>query len=400
LLLLRLGVAISYASDKLIADQPWYELPPRIANVLRPALPEVADEIIEAVRRVPAYARPLEGEFGAGIRAGVQEALRHFLAEIEAGGPVARADVYRALGQGEMRAGRSLDALLSAYRAGARVAWRRFVALGSAAGLEPETLYLLAESIFAYIDVLSAESAEGHASEQSAAASEAELHRRRLVRMLVREPPAEPASIQAAAAEARWELPRALAVLVASGPPGPSSLHLPPDAIVETIGEMSVAIVPDADAPGRLAELERVVVEGGVIGALGTTVDWPQAALSFARARAALELAGGRPSLIIARDHIGELMLRTDSVLAAELAEQQLAPLTRLSPGSRARMLETLRCWLAEQGRIGPMSERLGVHPQTARYRLGRLRDLFGASLDDPDERFWLDLALRVRSGR
>lgn len=390
---------ISYVSDKVGADQPWHGLPPQIAAVFRPSLPGIADEIIAAVRRVPAYARPLEGELGAGIRAGVEEALRHFLAEIEASGPVERADVYRALGRGEMRAGRTLDALLSAYRAGARVAWRRFVALGSAAGLEPDTLYLLAESIFAYIDALSAESAEGHASEQSAAASEAELHRRRLVRMLVREPPAEPAAIQAAAVEASWELPRALGVLVASGRHGTSSLHLPTGAVVETIGDMSVAIVPDPDAPGRLAELERAVVDGGLVGALGTTVEWPQAALSFARARAALNLGGDLPALIVAREHIGELMLHSDPLLAAELADQQLAPLGRLSAGSRARMLETLRSWLAEQGRIGPMSERLSVHPQTARYRLGRLRDLFGPALDDPDERFWLDLALRVRAG-
>jgi hypothetical protein len=216
--------------------------------------------------------------------------------------------------------------------------------------------------------------------------------------MLVREPPAAPAAIQAAALEAGWELPRAIAVLTASGQRGPFSLPLPSDAIAETIGEVSVAIVPDPDAPGRLAELERAVVDNGLIGALGTTVEWPQAALSFVRARAALELAEATPTLIVARDHIGELMLRSDSVLAGELASRQLAPLTPLSPGSRARMLATLRSWLAEQGRIGPMSERLGVHPQTARYRLSRLRDLFGPALDDPDERFWLDLALRVRS--
>ena len=60
-----------------------------------------------------------------------------------------------------MRAGRSLESLLGAYRIGARVAWRRFAAAGVRAGLAPDTLYSLAESIFAYIDVLSAESAEG-----------------------------------------------------------------------------------------------------------------------------------------------------------------------------------------------------------------------------------------------
>jgi DNA-binding PucR family transcriptional regulator len=41
----------------------------------------------------------------------------------------------------------------------------------------------------------------------------------------------------------------------------------------------------------------------------------------------------------------------------------------------------------------------LGIHPQTARYRLARLRELFGADLDDPDGRFWLEVALRARAG-
>src|ERR1700733_4606247 len=97
-------------------DQPWHELPPEIARVLRPTLSDVADEIIQAVATVPAYARPMEGPFGDGVRQGVQEALRHFLAEIEASGPVERSDVYSFLGRGEVRAGRSLESLLSAYR--------------------------------------------------------------------------------------------------------------------------------------------------------------------------------------------------------------------------------------------------------------------------------------------
>src|SRR5450755_1426404 len=180
-------------------DQPWHELPREIADVLRPQLGDVADEMMQAVATIPAYARPLEGPFGDGLRAGVHEALRHLVAEIQAGGAVQRPDVYRALGRGEVRAGRSLESLLSAYRIGARVAWRRFASAGVDAGLEPDTLYLLAESIFAYIDVLSAESAEGYALEQSAAASEAQLSRRRLVRLLAREPAAEAAAVEAAA---------------------------------------------------------------------------------------------------------------------------------------------------------------------------------------------------------
>jgi hypothetical protein len=384
-----------------VADQPWHELPADVVAVLRPALDDVASEMIEAVATVPAYARPLEGPFGEGIRAGVQEALRHFLAEIEAGGQVERMDVYRALGQGEMRAGRSLESLLSAYRVGARVAWRRFAALGVAAGLAPDTLYLLAESIFAYIDVLSAESAEGHALEQSAAAGEAQLRRRRLVRMLVRESPADPTAVEAAAADAGWPLPRSLAVLAIRGDQRDTAAsHLPAGTIREAIGELICALVPDPDGPGQRAGIERAVTGEGAQGGLGTTVDWTEARVSFVRAQAALELAGEGATLVVARETAGELLLRSDPGLAAELAADRLEPLAGLSPGSRRRLSETLRVWLAEQGRLGAVAQRLGIHPQTARYRLGRLRELFGDALDDPDARFWLAVALRVGEPR
>jgi sugar diacid utilization regulator len=203
--------------------------------------------------------------------------------------------------------------------------------------------------------------------------------------------------VQAAAADAAWELPRTLAVLVVAGARrGSAAMHLPPESIAETVGELSVVVLPDPEAPGRLGELEHAVAEQSLTAALGPSVDWPDAPISFARGRAALELAGSEPELVVARDRIGELMLRTDARLAGELAATRLAPLDELSPGSRGRLRETLSAWLAEQGRIAPTAARLGVHPQTARYRISRLRELFGASLDDPDERFWLDFALRV----
>jgi DNA-binding PucR family transcriptional regulator len=38
------------------------------------------------------------------------------------------------------------------------------------------------------------------------------------------------------------------------------------------------------------------------------------------------------------------------------------------------------------------------VHPQTVRYRIAKLRELLGDALDEPDGRFELELALRVRA--
>ena len=43
------------------------------------------------------------------------------------------------------------------------------------------------------------------------------------------------------------------------------------------------------------------------------------------------------------------------------------------------------------------MAQRIHVHPQTVRYRLRQITELFGDQLQDPDRRFELQLALRVR---
>lgn len=382
--------------------RPWHALPPAAAAVLRAELPELAREIIAALRvEVPAYARPLEGPFGRGLIVGVEEALRQFLDGIERGGPPPRSRVYVDLGRGEMRAGRSLDALLNAYRVGARVAWRRFARAGRAGGLAPETLFELAESIFAYIDELSAKSAEGYALEQSTAAGEEHAHRQRLVWLLVREPAADPLDIEQVARAVRWRLPRTLAALaIPVSEQGRVAARLPADAIVETVGGVGCALVPDPDAPARRAELERAVGTRHH-AALGPPVPWTDAALSLRRARVLLELAaeGVVPAqgLLDAREHALALLLRSDRRLTHELVRDRLAPLLELPAGARARLAPTLSAWLAAQGRLQTVAERLHVHPQTVRYRLGQLRELFGDALDDPQRRFELELALRAR---
>jgi len=158
-------------------SRPYEVVPPEAADVLRPVLPGLANEMIAAIaREVPGYARAMEGEFGQVLRLGVEVALNRFvdlLADPEPDAAGSRR-TYVDLGRGEFQAGRSLDALLAAYRVGARLAWRRFVDAGVAGGLSPNAIYALGEAIFAYIDELSAESAEGYAEEQTAAAGESE----------------------------------------------------------------------------------------------------------------------------------------------------------------------------------------------------------------------------------
>src|ERR671923_1519599 len=194
-------------------------VPPEAADVLRPTLPALADEMIAAIAvEVPDYARAMEGTFGQLVRLGVEVALNRFMDMVaDPAADVTRArDTYVNLGRGEFHAGRSLDALLAAYRVGARLAWRCFVEEGTSAALPPEALYSLGEAIFAYIDEISAESADGYAEEQSAVAGESQRRRRRLVRLLAQDPPPAQEAIRTAAQGAGWQLPRRVAVLVAA----------------------------------------------------------------------------------------------------------------------------------------------------------------------------------------
>ena len=397
----------------MVAEHPWEGLPAEVADVLRPELPALADEIVgELSRGVPDYARPLEGPFGQALRTGVEEALGRFTSFVEnpCMDPDAGREVYVNLGRGEMRAGRSLDALLAAYRLGARVAWRRLAAAGERAGLSPRTLYTLAEAIFAYIDELSADSIEGYAREQAAAAGALQRRRQRLAALLVQEPPAAPATVEAAAANVAWRLPRTLAALVVeaegeqvAGGMAPSeqadrlALRLGPGALVAHVAPHIVALVP---APADRRELERAVRHREA--ALGPEVSWQEAAVSFARAREVLRLAEaggieGDDSMLVAESHNLSLLLGADTRLARDVAESALAPLASETELSRERLGSTLDAWLRHRGRTEAVAKALHVHPQTVRYRLGKLRELFGARLDDPDGRFELELALRAR---
>jgi DNA-binding PucR family transcriptional regulator len=125
-----------------------------------------------------------------------------------------------------------------------------------------------------------------------------------------------------------------------------------------------------------------------------------RAAGSIARAQAAfgLQESGVLPtaSPLVTDAHLTDLLLHGDGALAADLAARALAPLAEVREGTRARLVETLRAWLDEPGQVSRVAERLHVHPQTVRYRMAQLRELFGERLDAPEARFELALALRV----
>ncbi len=62
--------------------------------------------------------------------------------------------------------------------------------------------------------------------------------------------------------------------------------------------------------------------------------------------------------------------------------------------------LETLRAYVDAFGDIPTAADNVGVHPNTFRYRLRRLIELFDLNLSDPDERLVIELQLRLLEAR
>ena len=101
----------------------------------------------------------------------------------------------------------------------------------------------------------------------------------------------------------------------------------------------------------------------------------------------------------ILADCYGEGRLVADGLLPAAIvagimAARALAPLADLRPAVAEKLTDTLRSWLLHHGRREDVAAALFVHPQTVRYRMGQLREIFGDGLDDPDTVLELTIAL------
>jgi hypothetical protein len=362
-----------------------------VSDAIAAELPELVEEVISAIQReVSAYRRPLAGEFGQGIRAGSELALRRLLG---AAGEESR-EVYRALGRGEHRAGRTLDALQAAYRVGARVAWQRMSEIAATAGAGAGVQRELAGAMFAYIEEIAAESVEGYAEAQLHQAGELERHRAVLASLLISSPAPDEQTVAGAAASANWRIPATVAALATDAALTASvRRRLHTEVITCQSGGLGCLLVPDPAGLGAAAQAAAEHV-GATIG-VGPGRPLADAGRSWQLAQLAHELGRGGPVAVIADERLGDLGLLAAREVLPALADGALEPLRLQTPASRSRLAETLRCWLALNGSQSAVARELGIHPQTVGYRVRRLRELFGAALDDPDRRFELELALR-----
>jgi DNA-binding PucR family transcriptional regulator len=158
-----------------------------------------------------------------------------------------------------------------------------------------------------------------------------------------------------------------------------------------------VLLVPDAEGRSRPALMRSLGEREAVVG---PARPWDEVHSSYARALRALQLgltaAGPEPLDTEAR--LADLVLCADETALADLRAQALAPLADLGAGAREKLTETLRSWLLHHGRREAIAAELFVHPQTVRYRMGQLRELYGSRLEDPRAVLELTIALGAPS--
>jgi hypothetical protein len=376
-----------------------FALDPDLVTTLRGHLPAVAEGTVAAVTaEVPEYADAFSGEMGATIQGAVQMALAGFLrlasqpADRTPIGP-AREGAY-ALGRGEARSGRTADALLAAYRVGARVAWREMSAIAVEGGLPADTVAGFAELVFAYIDELSAASVAGHTDELATSGRVREQYRQRLAQALLAGRPED--ALLAAAARADWAPPETLTAVLVPSARTRDTLALLGSTVLSVPGELvdvedhDVLLVPDVRRPALMRDLRsRPAV-------VGPTRGWASVSVSFLRAARALTLLPPADSPVDTDDHLPGLVLSADPLALADLRAQALAPLSGLRPATADRLAETLRSWLLHHGRREDVAANLHVHAQTVRYRMTQIRDLYGHQLTDPASVLRLTVALAL----
>lgn len=378
-----------------------------VITTLTEMLPAVSERVVGAVvDSVPSYAGALAGDARETIEQAVQLALAGFLRLASAGpgrdpSTPREASVHGAyaLGRGEARAGRSMDALLAAYRVGARVAWQDMSAAAVEAGLDAITLARFAELVFAYIDSLSAASIAGHAEELAAEGRVRERRRERLAGALLAGRGAD--IVRALAERAEWAPSATLTVVVlpaervgvVTAQLGPGCLRAEDES--DRDPAVAVLLVPDADGPGR-RHLLRVL--GGRRAYVGPARPWLEAASSYHRALRAHDLGFAGREPVDTDEHLARLVACADPAALADLRKAVLTPFDELPPATADRLAETLRSWLLHQGRRDAVAAELHVHPQTVRYRMGQIRDLYGERLADPAVIRDLVVALAVDS--
>ncbi|MCD4524521.1 helix-turn-helix domain-containing protein [Nocardioides sp. cx-173] len=95
------------------------------------------------------------------------------------------------------------------------------------------------------------------------------------------------------------------------------------------------------------------------------------------------------------------LLLRVADLLSDDdLEDSPVVALRDYDLTHGTELLRTLETWLDQMGNVPGAADRLGVHPNTLRYRMRRVCEIADLDLDDADQRLDLMMTLRLQMRR
>ncbi len=122
------------------------------------------------------------------------------------------------------------------------------------------------------------------------------------------------------------------------------------------------------------------------------------AAAAYKQAEQALSVARRRGRVCVEHERMAAgsvLPLLADDAVRA-FADGLLRALHEHDATGRGDLVASVRAWLSRHGQWDAAAADLGVHRHTLRYRMRRVEEILGRSLDDPDVRMELWLALKA----
>jgi PucR family transcriptional regulator, purine catabolism regulatory protein len=81
----------------------------------------------------------------------------------------------------------------------------------------------------------------------------------------------------------------------------------------------------------------------------------------------------------------------------SDFYQETLGPLTESDSRSNNALIETLECFFNCNGNLSETARTMHLHRNSLLYRLGRIEELLGQSLEDPELRLSLLIALKIR---
>jgi hypothetical protein len=119
---------------------------------------------------------------------------------------------------------------------------------------------------------------------------------------------------------------------------------------------------------------------------------------SYGEALRALDVARrlGLRGVVPYAEVLPEALIGQDRATLRELVETTLTPLVDGKTGNSTHV-ETIETWIDEGLSVAATARRLAVNERTVRYRLARIATLTGLDLQDAEDRFRLELAIRGR---